>query len=142
MGSASKWGQRNGVRAVTKVEQPSAAAIFAVEGRADPFRERGNVVRSVTNAAQPSAVAIAAVTSRADPVRERLGERRPDCYGSDPNLRLASLIFPRFTLLSTRLRCEPLVGRVGLRTRGTCAAASTISCRRATASARLRSCVR
>ena len=55
-------------------------------------------------AAQPSAAAIAAVAGRADPVRERVGERRPDCYGSDPILRLASLTFPRFTLLSTRLR--------------------------------------
>ena len=61
-------------------------------------------VRAVTKVEQPVEAAIAAAGGRADPVRERLGERRPDCYGSDPILRLASLIFPRFTLLSTRLR--------------------------------------
>src|SRR5262249_13992743 len=54
-------------------------------------------------------------------------------------LRRAALICPRLTLLSTRRRCEPLVGRVGLRGRGAAAAPFTSSCSRASASTRLRS---
>lgn len=49
------------------------------------------------------------------------------------------LILPRRTLLSTRRRWELLVGLVGVRVRGTAAAPSTSSCRRAMASSRFRS---
>src|SRR5437763_17153690 len=68
--------------------------------------------------------------------RERLGA------GHSTILPRPALSCPRLTLLSTRRRCEPFVGRVGLRFRGTLLALSMSSCKRASASSRLRSCVR
>src|SRR6266496_4362865 len=69
--------------------------------------------------------------------RERLGRLDHSTILPRP-----ALSCPRLTLLSTRRRCEPLVGRVGLRCRGTLLALSMSSCKRASASSRLRSCVR
>src|SRR4029450_10526326 len=62
-------------------------------------------------------------------------ELKRSAFRQSTTLPRAALILPRFTLLSTRLCCEPLVGFVALRTRGTSLAASTSACKRCIASA-------